>query len=212
MTKYPLADAVKLVKEHSYSKFVWTCELHVKTAANPKYNDQMMRGTVVLPHGTGKTVKVAAFVSDDKREEATAAGADMAWNAEILEKINAGTIEFDVLVTTPDMMRDLARVAKTLGPKGLMPSPKAGTVSGNLASTIDEIKKWRVEFKLDKTGNIHVGVGKLNFTDEQLAENIDSLLKVMMENKPVWVKGKLIEKIVIAPTMGPWAQVDWSMS
>jgi large subunit ribosomal protein L1 len=93
-----------------------------------------------------------------------------------------------------------------------MPSPKAGTVSGNLASTIDEIKKWRVEFKLDKTGNIHVGVGKLNFTDEQLAENIDSLLKVMMENKPVWVKGKLIEKIVIAPTMGPWAQVDWSMS
>lgn len=139
--KYQLTEAVKLVKEVSYSKFTGAVELHVKTAANPKYNDQMLRGTVVLPHGTGKTVRVAAFVADDKRDEAKAAGADIVGNQEILEAIQAGTTDFDVLVTTADQMRDLARVAKVLGPKGLMPSPKAGTVSNNLEQTIGDIKK-----------------------------------------------------------------------
>lgn len=208
--KYPLAEAVTLVKEVSYSKFDWSVELHVKTAANPKYNDQMIRGTVALPHGTGKTVRVAAFVSDDKRDDAKSAWADIIGNADLLSQIEKGTIDFDVLVTSGDMMRDLAKVAKILWPKGLMPSPKAGTVSNNIASTIDEIKKWRVEFKLDKTGNIHLSVWKTNFSDDQLVENVSVLMKSLTENKPSWIKGKLIKKVVLAPTMGPSVQIEWS--
>jgi len=205
--KHDIAEAVKLVKEMSYSKFVGSCELHIKTAANPKYNDQLVRGTIVLPNWTGKTVRVAAFVSDDKRDDATKAWADLVGNVELIEAIEKGTIDFDVLVTSGDMMRDLAKVAKSLGPKGLMPSPKAGTVTSNITQTIDEIKKWRVEFKLDKTGNIHVVIGKLDFADEKIVENYTALLNAINEAKPSWVKGKLIEKIVLAPTMGPGVQV-----
>lgn len=208
--KYEISEAVKLVKEVSYSKFVGAVELHVKTAANPKYNDQMLRGTVVLPHGTGKKVRVAAFVSDDKRDEAKAAGADLIGNQELIEQIQGGTTDFDVLVTTGDQMRDLAKVAKILGPKGLMPSPKAWTVSNNLTQTIGDIKKWRVEFKLDKTGNIHVRIAGLDFTDAQIVENFESLMSAVSENKPAGVKGKLVQKVVIAPTMGVGVQVDYS--
>lgn len=208
--KYELAEAVRLVKEVSYTKFVGAVELHVKTGANPKYNDQMLRGTVVLPHGTGKTVRVAAYVADDKRDEAKAAGADLIGNQEILEAIQAGTMDFDVLVTTADQMRDLARVAKILGPKGLMPSPKAGTVSNNLEQTIGDIKKGRVEFKLDKTGNIHVRIAWTDFTDVQIAENFISLMKAVQENKPTGIKGKLVQKVVLAPTMGVGVQVVYN--
>lgn len=205
--KHDIVEAVKLVKELSYSKFVWSCELHIKTSANPKYNDQLVRGTIVLPNWTGKTVRVAAFVSDDKRDDATKAGADLVGNAELIEAIEKGTIDFDVMVTSGDMMRDLAKVAKQLWPKGLMPSPKAGTVSSNITQTIDEIKKWRVEFKLDKTGNIHVVIGKMDFADEALVENYNAILKAITEAKPSGIKGKLILKSVIAPTMWPGVQV-----
>lgn len=201
--KYELAEAVELVKKVSFSKFTGSLEVHVKTSADPKYNDQLIRGTVVLPHGTGKTVKVAAFVSDDKIDAAKKAGADIAGSTELLEKIEKGEINFDVLVTTNDMMRDLAKVAKVLWPKGLMPSPKAGTVATNLDVAIEEIKKGRVEFKLDKTGNVHVAVGKLSFTDQQLQDNISTLLHAMIEHKPSGIKGNLIQKVVLAPTMGP---------
>jgi len=206
--KYPLAEAVALVKEVSYSKFVWTLEMHVWTAANPKYNDQMLRGTVVLPHGTGKSIRVAAFVGDENRDEATKAGADLVGNKELVMAIEKGDIDFDILVTTADQMRDLAKVAKQLGPKWLMPSPKAGTITANLAKTIDELKKGRVEYKLDTTGNMHLAVGKLDFTDDKLVENVSSILKSMEDNKPTWVKGPLIKKIVLAPTMGPGVQVE----
>ena len=206
--KYPLTEAVALVKEVSTSKFVGTLELHVCTNANPKYNDQILRGTVVLPHGTWKKVTVAAFVGDENRDEATKAWADIVWNKELIADIEKGNIAFDILVTTGDQMRDLAKVARQLGPKGLMPSPKAGTVTGNLAKTIDELKKGRVEYKLDKTGNAHLAVGKLDFDDTNLIENVTSILDSMEENKPVWVKGNLIKKVVLAPTMGPWVQVD----
>ena len=206
--KYELAEAVTLAKTVSYAKFGGSLEVHVKTFADPKYNDQMIRATVVLPHGTGKKTIVAAFVSDDKIDAAKKAGADIAGNTDLLTQIEKGEINFDVLVTTNDMMRDLAKVAKTLWPKGLMPSPKAGTVTTNLDQTIDEIKKWRVEFKLDKSGNIHVGVGKLSFTDEQLQANVEALIHAMLENKPSGVKGKLIQKMVLAPTMGPSVQVN----
>lgn len=207
LTKYPLLEAVALAKEVSYAKFGGSLELHVVTNANPKYNDQMLRGTVVLPHGTGKSVRVAAFVGDDQIDEAKKLGAEIAGNTELLQAIENGQINFDVLVTTTDMMRDLAKAAKVLGPKGLMPSPKTGTVTQNLGQTIDEIKKGRVEFKLDKTGNIHVGIGKLSFTNEQLAENVTALLKAVVENRPTGVKGKLVKKVVLAPTMGPGVQV-----
>lgn len=204
---YALADAVTLTKKLSYTKFVGSLEVHAKTFADPKYNDQMMRGTVVLPHGTGKKIIIAAFVGEDLKKAAQQAGADIVGSDDLIKEIEAGTVTFDVLVTTPDMMRDLAKVAKILGPKGLMPSPKSGTVSPNIENAIDEIKKGRVEFKLDKTGNVHVAVGKLSFTDEQLAENTTALLKALVEHKPTGIKAKLLKKVVIAPTMGPGVQI-----
>lgn len=206
--KYPIAEAVALAKKVSYAKFGGSLNVAVKTFADPKYNDQQIRSTAVLPHGTGKTVRVAAFVSDDMMADAKKLGADIVGNAEIIKDIEAGKFDFDVMVTTPDMMRDLAKVAKALGPKGLMPSPKAGTVTQDLAATIDEVKKGRIEFRLDKTGNIHAGIGKISFTDEQLIENYTSLLNAISENKPAGIKGKLIKKVVVSPTMGPGVQVE----
>lgn len=209
LKKYPIEEAVNLLKEVSYSKFGWTVEIAFKTFANPKYNDQMIRSTIVLPHGTGKKVKVAAFVSDDKRDDAKNAGADIVgWKSDLLKDIQDGKLDFDVLVTTPDQMRDLAPVAKVLGPRGMMPSPKAGTVSPNLVDSIEAIKKGRIEFRLDKTGNIHAILGKTSFDDEKLVENIQALIKAIMDNKPVGVKGKLIKKAVISSTMSPGIQIE----
>lgn len=205
--KYPLSDAIKLVKELSYSSFTWSCELHIKTNANPKFNDQLVRGTVILPHGTGKTIRVAAFVDDGDVDAAKKAGADIAWNTEILESVENGNIDFDTIVTTPDKMRDLAKVARILWPKGLMPSPKAGTVSSDIATTVEAIKKWRIEFKLDKTGNVHAVIGSLGFDDAQLEENYNTFIDALKEAKPSGVSGKLIRKISIAPTMGPGIMV-----
>lgn len=209
LKRYPLAEAIALVKETSYSSFVGSLELHVKTNADPKYNDQMIRWTTGLPHGTGRKIRVAAFASPEKHEELKEAGADVVGQEELIADIEKGNIDFDILVTSADMMRDLARTAKILWPKWLMPSPKAWTVSNDLAKTIDELKKWRVEFKLDKTGNVHVLAGKLDFTDEQLAENVQTVLKALINNKPTGIKGKLIKKIVLASTMGPGVAVDW---
>jgi len=205
--KYTTEEAVELAKKVSYVKFDPSLEAHIQTNANPKYNDQQVRWTVVLPHGTGKTVKVAAFVSDDKIEEAKKAGADIAGNTELLAEIEKGNIDFDVLVTSPEMMRDLAKAARILWPKGLMPSPKAGTVTPKLADTINEIKKGRVEFKLDKGGVVHVSIGKLSFDNKQLEENLKALVDALNAAKPAGVKGQLIKKVHIAPTMGPGIQV-----
>ena len=207
LKKYSVADAVVLSKDVSYSKFIWSLELHIKTFANPKYNDQILRWTLVLPNGTWKKIRVAAFVSDDKIDEVIKAWADIAWNLELITSIEKWDIKFDVLVTSADMMRDLAKAAKILWPKGLMPSPKAGTISNNLPKTIDELKKGRVEYKLDKTWNIHVVVGKLDFSNEDLSENIEVLLKTIKDNKPSWVKWPLIKKIALAPTMWPAIQI-----
>jgi large subunit ribosomal protein L1 len=166
--QYSVAEAVALVKKMSYSKFDGTVELGIKTFANPKYNDQMIRATVVLPNGTGKTQKVAVFVTDDKVDEAKKAGADVVGYNDLLADIKAEKINFDVLITTPDLIREMASVAKVLGPKGLMPSPKAGTVTANIAEAIGEVKKGRLEFKLDKAGNIHGIVGKVSFDEKAL--------------------------------------------
>ena len=205
---YPLAEAVALAKKTNYAKFDATVNIAIKTNANPKYNDQMLRATTILPHGTGKTKKVAVFVGDDKVAAAKSAGADIAGFETLLNHIKAGKMDFDVLITTPDHIRDLAPVAKQLGPKGLMPSPKAGTVAVDVTQAVEEVKKGKIEFRLDKTGNIHVGVGKVSFDDTKLVENIEALLKAIDENKPTGVKGKLIKKVVLSTTMSPGVNVE----
>lgn len=205
---YESKEAFEIVKKVSYTKFEWTVEVSIKTNANPKYNDQMIRGTVVLPEGTGKEVKVAAFVSDDKIEEAKKAGADIAGNEELIKEIQKWEFNFDSLITSLDMMRDLSKVAKILWPRGLMPSPKAGTVTNDISYTVSEIKKWRVEFKLDKTWNIHTILWKTSFDSDKLVNNLNSLLKAIEDSRPSWVKWKLIKKIVVSPTMGAWVQVS----
>ena len=204
---YDVAEAVALVKKVKYAKFDGSLDVNIKTAADPKYNDQAIRGTVVLPHGTGKTVIVAAFVGDDRVDEAKSAGATIVGNTELIRSIEAGNIDFDVLVTTPDMIKDLAKVAKILGPKGIMPTPKTGTITTDLQGTIQEIQKGRIEFKLDKTGNIHAGVGRLSFDDAQLIENVNALLTAIEALKPAAIKNKLFKKVTLAPTMGPWVQI-----
>ena len=204
---YTIQEAVQLAKKVNYAKFDGSIEIAIKTSADPKYNDQMMRATTILPHGTGKTLRIAVYASDDKAAEAKDAGADIVGTENILADIKAGKFEFDVLVTTPDHIRDLAPIAKQLGPKGLMPSPKSGTVTQNITQTVEEFKKGKMEFKLDKTGNIHAIIGKSSFDEKKLEENIDAFLKAVEEARPTGVKGKLIKKIVIAPTMGPGIQI-----
>ena len=206
---YPLAEAVELLKKVNYAKFDAGVEVAIKTNANPKYNDQMLRATTILPHGTGKTKKVAVFTTDDKVEEAKKAGADIAGHDSLLASIKDGKTDFDVLITSPDLIRELAPVAKQLGPKWLMPSPKAGTVAVNIAQAVEETKKGKIEFRLDKTGNIHCLVGKLSFDNAKLVENVEGLMKAIEENKPTGVKGKLVKKIVIASTMSPGIQIEY---
>lgn len=200
---YTTAEATELVTKLGYTKFIPSIEIAVKTFANPKYNDQVIRATTSLPHGNGKTVKVAVYTSEDKIDEVKKAGADIVGSSDLLADIEKGNMNFDVLVTSPDLMKDLAKVAKALGPKGLMPNPKAGTVAIDLVGAVSEIKKGRFEFKLDKTGNIHATIGKANFTPEQLADNVTAFLSAINSHKPSGVKGKLIKKVVISPTMGP---------
>jgi large subunit ribosomal protein L1 len=206
--QYPISEAVPMLQELATAKFDETFEIAIKTFANPKYNDQIIRATVTLPHGTGKSLTVAAFVSEDKIDEAKKAGADIAGKEDLLTMIKEGNTDFDVLITSPDMMRDLAPIAKILGPKGLMPSPKAGTITPNVMQAIDEIKKGRIEFRLDKTGNIHAIVGKKSFSAEQLEDNINAFLKAVQDNKPSGVKGKLFKKVVLSTTMSPGIQLD----
>lgn len=204
---YTIAEAVELVKKSGYSKFDGSVEIAIKTNADPKYNDQMIRATTILPHGTGKSAKIAVFVTEDKAAEAKSAGADIIGTETLVNDIKAWKINFDVLITTPDHIRDLAPLAKQLGPKGLMPSPKSWTVTPNIGQTVEEFKKWKMEFKLDKTGNIHGIVGKISFDAPKLEENIAAFIKAVEDNKPAGIKAKLIKKIVISPTMWPGIQI-----
>lgn len=204
---YSVAEAVELLKKTVYTKFDPTIEIAINTFANPKYNDQMIRSTTILPNGTGKTKKIAVFISEDKAADAKKAWADIAGTENLLNDIKAGKFDFDILITTPDHIRDLAVVAKQLGPKWLMPSPKAWTVVQNIEQAVEEIKKGKIEFKLDKTGNIHAPVGKGSFDSTKLQENIESFIKSVEGSKPAWVKGKLIRKIVLSSTMSPGIQI-----
>jgi large subunit ribosomal protein L1 len=205
---YSVADAMGTLKNVRYAKFNETIELHMRLGVDPKHADQMVRGTVVLPHGLGKSKKVCVIASGDKIKEAEAAGADIVGGEDIVEKIAGGWTDFDACIATPDMMRSVGRLGKVLGPRGLMPNPKTGSVTPDVAKAIKEVKAGKVEFRTDKTGIIHAPVGKIEFSAEQLTENARLLIDTVIKARPAAVKGRYVKRITIASTMSPGIDLD----
>lgn len=205
---YELAEAVDLTKKSATAKFDETIELAVRLGVDPKKADQQIRGAVVLPHGTGKTQKVLVFAKGEKLKEAEAAGADFAGDSEYITKIQQGWFDFDVIVATPDMMGEVGKLGRVLGPKGLMPNPKTGTVTFDVTKAINDIKAGKVEYRVDKSGNIHVPVGKKSFDNEKLVENINTVIETLVKVKPATAKGVYLKNIAIASTMGPGVKVS----
>ncbi|MEK7857499.1 MAG: 50S ribosomal protein L1 [Elusimicrobiota bacterium] len=203
-----LGDAVVLVKKCATAKFDETVELHVRLGVDPKQADQQVRGTVSLPHGLGKTKKVAVVTRGDKQKDATAAGADIVGGDDLIEQISKGFLEFDVLVATPDLMKDLSKLGKVLGPKGLMPNPKSGTVTLDVGKTVKELKAGRVEYKVDDYGIIHVPVGKASFTPDKLGANARTVLEALLKAKPAASKGVYMLSAVLSSSMGPGVRLD----
>jgi len=206
--RYGLEEGVKLLVETSYAKFDEGVDLAVRLGVDPKKSDQMVRGTVVLPHGTGKKVRVLAFAKGQKEKEASDAGADFVGAEELIEKISKGWLEFDKAIATPDMMGSVSKLGKILGPRGLMPNPKVGTVTFDLERAIKEIKAGKVEFKVEKAGIVHVPVGKISFGFDRLVENIKALLEVILRVKPPTSKGMYFRSIALSTTMGPGIKID----
>ena len=208
-TLYDPAEAIGLAKKAAVAKFDETIEVHIRTGCDGRHADQQIRGAVVLPHGTGKSVKVLVFAKGTKVDEAQAAGADYVGGEELIPKIqNEGWLDFDVVVATPDMMGVVGRLGRVLGPKGLMPNPKAGTVTMDVTKAVNEIKAGKIEYRLDKTNIIHVPVGKASFTEEQLADNFQTLMDAINKAKPSSLKGQYIKSITLAPTMGPGVKLS----
>jgi len=205
---YTIKEAVELLKDTSTTKFDSSTDIAMNLGIDPKHADQMLRGTLALPHGTGKEVIVIAFVDDDKIKEAKAAGAIEAGSEDLVEKISKGWLDFDIAVAAPDQMKKLGKIAKTLGQKGLMPNPKAGTVTPEPGKTIEEIKKGRIEYKNDKEGNLHNIFGKVSFGPDKLEENLRTYLKTVQEAKPSGVKGTYINSVTISTSMGPGIKID----
>ena len=205
---YPLNDAIGIARDASYVKFDETLEVAMRLGVDPKHADQMVRGTVVLPHGLGKTARVLVFASGEKIREAEEAGADHVGGEELAKRIEGGWLDFDSVVATPDMMRVVGRLGKVLGPRGLMPNPKAGTVTLDVAKAIQEIKAGKVEFRVDKTGIIHAPVGKLSFGSDRLRENAEALIGAVLRAKPSAAKGKYVRGVSLSSTMGPGIKVD----
>jgi large subunit ribosomal protein L1 len=200
---YELREALTTIKDSAFAKFDETVEVHMRLGVDPRHADQMVRGTLVLPHGLGKKMRVAVIAGGEKIKEAEAAGAEVVGGDDLVEKIAAGYLEFDALVATPDMMKGVGRLGKVLGPRGLMPNPKTGTVTFNVAQAIKEIKAGKVEYRVDKTGIIHAPVGKLSFGVEKLTENAQALIDAVHKAKPAAAKGKYVRAMHIASTMGP---------
>jgi len=201
---YEMSDAVALVKKAAVAKFDETIEVHIRTGCDGRHADQQIRGAVVLPHGTGKTVRVLVFARNQKADEARAAGADFVGAEELIPKIqNEGWFDFDVVVATPDMMGVVGRLGRVLGPKGLMPNPKAGTVTMDVTKAIQDIKAGKIEYRLDKANIIHVPIGKASFTEEQLQDNFQTLMDAVVKARPSTLKGQFLKSVAIAPTMGP---------
>ncbi|MGC8728679.1 MAG: 50S ribosomal protein L1 [Elusimicrobiales bacterium] len=201
--KYTVEEAVKLLKEKANAKFDETIELHVKLGIDPKKADQNVRGTTPLPHGTGKKIRVAVIAKGEKLMEAKESGADIVGSTELIDEISKGKIDFDVLVVTPDLMKDVAKLGKVLGPKGLMPNPKTGTVTFEIGAVVKEIKAGRVEFKNDAYGIIHVGCGKKSFSENAIVENVKTVIDAIIKAKPSTSKGKYINSVYLSSTMGP---------
>lgn len=205
-----LEEAIQVLKETATAKFIESVELHANLNIDPKYADQQLRTTVTLPHGIGKQLTIAVLTNEENFDEAKEAGADLIGNEELIEDITKGNIKFDLLVTTPNMMPKLAKLGRVLGPKGLMPSPKSGTVTSTLHETLTEFKKGKFEYKADKTGVVHVNFGKSNFAENQLIENLQALYNSIEKNRPSGVKGKYFKSLFICTTMGPSIKLDLS--
>ena len=206
---YDVEEAVSIIKKTANAKFDETIEAHIKLGVDGRHADQQIRGAVVLPHGTGKIVKVLVFAKGDKVEEAQAAGADFVGGQELVPKIqNEGWLDFDVVVATPDMMGVVGRLGRVLGPKGLMPNPKAGTVTMDVTKAVNDIKAGKIEYRLDKTNIIHVPVGKASFTEEQLADNFHTLMGAIVKAKPAAAKGQYLRSVTITSTMGPGIKLN----
>ena len=205
---YSIKEAASLIKQTAKAKFDESVEVHVRLGIDPKKSDQIVRGTVSLPNGIGKTRKVVVIAKGEKQTEAQKAGADESGSVDIIEKISKGWLDFDVLVATPDCMKDLSKVAKILGPKGLMPNPKSGTVTFEVGQAVTELKKGRVEYKNDSFGIIHCAVGKVSFEESKIAENIKALLEAIQKAKPSVSKGQYIKSISVSSTMGPGIYID----
>ncbi len=204
---YPAPEAVELVKQTSYSKFDGTVDVAVRLGVDPRHADQVVRGTVILPHGTGKSVRVLVIAQGDRAKDAEAAGADFV-GVEYLQKLKDGWLECDVIVATPDVMGQLGALGRVLGPRGLMPNPKAGTVTMDVAKAVKEIKAGKIEFRVDKTGNVHAPIGKVSFSGAQLAENLQAFLETIVKAKPSAAKGTYLRGASISSTMGPGIKLD----
>ena len=208
-TLYDTNEAISLVKKAAVAKFDETIEVHIRTGCDGRHADQQIRGAVVLPNGTGKTVKVLVFAKGAKADEAQAAGADFVGGEELIPRIqNDGWLDFDVVVATPDMMGVVGRLGKVLGPKGLMPNPKAGTVTMDVTKAIEDIKAGKIEYRLDKSNIVHVPIGKASFDEEKIVENFDALMSAIVKARPSALKGKYLKSVTIASTMGPGVKVN----
>jgi len=206
---YPIEEAIKLVKETATTKFDSSVDLAIRTGIDPAKSEQQIRATVLLPHGTGKKIKIAVIAPPDKQKEAKTAGADIIGGTELIEEIaKTQKINFDILVTVPEMMKELAKVAKILGPKGLMPNPKTETVTTNIKKTVEELARGKVSFKNDDTGNIHLAIGKVSFDDKKLIENYQTFRETLNKYKPASIKGLFIKNITLSSTMGPGIRVQ----
>ena len=208
---YGLKEAIEILKK-SELKFDQTVEVHFNLGVDPKHSDQVVRGTVVLPHGTGRQVRVLVFCKDNNLEVAKNAGADYAGGADLVQKIQEGWLDFDAVVATPDMMPVISEVARVLGPRGMMPSPKAGTVTVNVAQTVKELKAGKISYRVDKGANVHAPVGKLSFTVDQLAENAQSVIDSVVKNKPQSSKGTYIKSLTLTATMAPGIKLDMALT
>jgi len=207
---YKLADAAELIKKTHHTKFNETVELAINLGVDPKHSDQVVRGTVVLPHGLGKSVRVLVLAGGDKQREATEAGAEYVGGDDMVQKIMEGWTDFDAVIATPDMMRSAGKLGKVLGPRGLMPNPKTGTVTADIAKAVKETKAGKVEFRVDKAGIVHCPVGKINFDAPKLSENAHAVIAAVVKAKPAAAKGKYVKKITLTSTMGPGINVDLS--
>ena len=205
---YELHEAITVIKDSAFAKFDETVEVHMRLGVDPRHADQMVRGTIVLPNGTGKTMRVAVIAGGEKIKEAEAAGAEIVGGDDLVERISGGFLEFDALVATPDMMKGVGRLGKVLGPRGLMPNPKTGTVTFDVTKAIKEIKAGKVEYRVDKTGIIHAPVGKISFSADKLVENAASLITAVIKAKPAVAKGKYVRSATMCSTMGPGVAID----